>query len=270
MVKYAQDTKFKIHTPLKDDSLLLISLHGTEEVSRPYCFKLGLAADSSTAIHFDRLLGQKASVEYQPYEGKARYFSGIISRLREEGRDDSFTYFGMDLVPQFWLLGKRVQCRIFQGMTVPDILHKVLAGLDVSYQLRGKYPKHNYCVQYCESDLAFASRLMEEEGIYFYFTHSSSGEHMVVADTSTQSPPLSEESTLHFEEAKGAGIRGQSRIVQWQTSQEICSSKHVLWDHSFELTGQNLEADASDSRYHRGGLGKSFLAFGGQSRFDGF
>ncbi|MFO0947234.1 MAG: type VI secretion system tip protein TssI/VgrG [Planctomycetota bacterium] len=244
MAKYAQDSQFKVHTPLKKDSLLLISLEGTEELSRPYCFKLGLAAESSTSVPFDRLLGHRASVHYEPYQGKIRFFSGIISRIVKEGRDDTFTYYAVDLSPHFWLLEQRVQCRIFQGLSVPEILRKVLIGFDVVFQLRGKYPKHNYCVQYCESDLAFASRLMEEEGIYFFFTHASHGEQMVVADASTQSAPLSRESSIIFEEAKG-GLRDSSRITSWQVSQKICPSKHVLWDHSFELTGQNLEAHST-------------------------
>src|SRR5205823_6132971 len=98
-----------------------------------------------------------------------RYFNGISSRISQGPRDNTFTEYRIEIVPRFWLLTLRAQSRIFQQIAVPDILKKVLAGLDVSYELRGKYDPRDYCVQYRETDFNFASRLMEEEGIYYFF-----------------------------------------------------------------------------------------------------
>ena len=81
-------------------------------------------------------------------------------------------HFRAELVPKLWLLTKKVQSRIFQHLSVPDILHQVLAGLDVTYEILATYYQRDYCVQYRESDFDFASRLMEEEGIYYFFKHS--------------------------------------------------------------------------------------------------
>ena len=88
-----------------------------------------------------------------------------------------------------WLLTKRTQSRIFQHVSVPDILKKVFEGFEVAYQIQGTFEPRDYCVQYRESDFAFASRLMEEEGIYYFFRHTADGCEMVVANTPAGTPP---------------------------------------------------------------------------------
>src|SRR5207244_231134 len=129
-----------------------------------------------------------------------RFFHGIISRLaqgpqvRSADGDATFVRYRIEMVPHFWLWTKNVQSRIFQHMSVLDILKEVLAGLkpDLSFEMAGAYQPRNYCVQYRESDFAFAGRLMEEEGIYYYFKHSADGCQMVVANSPITHPDLPE------------------------------------------------------------------------------
>ena len=99
-----------------------------------------------------------------------------------------FTRYQAEIVPQLWLLTRKAQSRIFQQIAVPDILKQVLTGLSVAYQLQGTYKPRDYCVQYRETDFNFASRLMEEEGIYYFFTHADGSHQMVVADTPRATP----------------------------------------------------------------------------------
>ena len=94
-----------------------------------------------------------------------------------------FTEYTLEIVPQFWLLTRRAQSRIFQHVSVPEILKKVLEGIDVTFELQGTFYPRDYCVQYRETDFNFACRLMEEEGIYFFFKHTASSHQMVVANT---------------------------------------------------------------------------------------
>src|SRR5262249_43907535 len=142
-----------------------------------------------TTVAFDKLLGHKATIRLDLPEDKKRYFSGIVSRvtqgreLRGTEAEEIFVRYRMELVSQFWMLTHRTQSRIFQQMTVPDILKKVLTGLDVSYQIQGTFQPRDYCTQYRESDYHFACRLMEDEGIYYYFKHTADGHQMVVANT---------------------------------------------------------------------------------------
>ena len=88
--------------------------------------------------------------------------------MRAQGQS-TFIRYHAELVPRLWLLTKNFQSRIFQHMSIPDILKQVLADLDVSFQIQGTFQPREYCVQYRESDFQFASRLMEEEGIYYYW-----------------------------------------------------------------------------------------------------
>src|SRR5580700_3181291 len=173
----------RVQTPLGPDKLLITAFKGTESISRLFEWRLELLAENATKIEFDKLIGQKVTVELEMPGGKTRYFHGICNRFSEGKRDSTFTHYKMEVVPQFWLLTRRTQCRIFQQITIPDILKQVLKGLDVKFELKGKYPERDYCVQYRESDFAFASRLMEEEGIYYYFQHDKKGHTLVVADT---------------------------------------------------------------------------------------
>src|ERR1700726_3527407 len=118
-----------VATPLGPDVLLLAGFSGREAISTLYTFQIDLLAENKTEIAFDKLLGQAISVGLKLPKGKQRYFTGICSRLSEGKRDTTFTHYRMEVVPALWLLTRRVQSRIFQQMSVPDILKKVLAGL---------------------------------------------------------------------------------------------------------------------------------------------
>src|SRR5262245_49330629 len=169
-----------VTTPLGSDVLLLTGFSGHEALSQPFRFELELLAENRREIAFEKLLGQKITVQLSLPRDKKRTFNGICNRFTQGERDELFTAYQMEIVPQFWLLTKRVQCRIFQHLTVPDILKKVLDGLDVAYEIQGTFHPRNFCVQYRESDFNFASRLMEEEGIYYFFKHTADGHKMVV------------------------------------------------------------------------------------------
>jgi type VI secretion system secreted protein VgrG len=241
MPTYVQaDRPMTVTTPLGQDDLLLVGFQGREAISELFHFELDLIAENETPIAFEKLLGQKVTIHLALETGVRRHFSGICKRFSQGTRDDTFTAYRMEMVPQFWFLQKRIQSRIFQQVTVPEILKTVLAGLDVVYELQGNYPARDYCVQYRESDFQFASRLMEEEGIFYFFTHTASGHTMVVADSPQSHPPVPEQSTVFFG-GSDQGVHGENRIQSWEKSQELRSGRYTLWDHSFELPHKHLE-----------------------------
>jgi type VI secretion system secreted protein VgrG len=249
MPAYTQDGRFMaITTPLGKDVLLLESFSGKEAISQLFLFKLGMFADSQSKVTFEQLLGQKVTVSLSP-EGSTtpRYLNGIVSRLSQGQRvkgveaNATLIHYEADMVPQLWLLTKNVQSRIFQQKSVPDILKDVLKGLDVTYEIQGTFAARDYCVQYRESDFDFASRLMEEEGIYYFFKHTSSGHQLVLANTPQSHPAVAGPSPIKYEELGGAA-RGDERVVHWVKSQEIRTAKQTLRDHCFELPDNNLEA----------------------------
>ncbi len=235
------DRGLSIETPLDRDALLLTRMHGTETVSQLFCFELELLAGVDTAIAFERVVGQKATVEVQLGDGQTRRFGGLIRRLSEGARDEVFVHYRAQLVPEVWLLTKRTRSRIFQQLSVPEILRQVLAGFDMVYNIAGKYHSRDYCTQYGESDFAFASRLMEEEGIYYFFRYKDGVQQMVVSDAPNQHPSIGGTGELPYESATG-NVRGEMHVTAWEKSQEIRAREYAGWDYCFELPGQHLDA----------------------------
>jgi type VI secretion system secreted protein VgrG len=267
MPNYRQaERPLTVTTPLGPNELLLVGLRGEEGISKLFRFEFSLLAENATDVSFDKLLGQRTTAAIHTLAKESRYISGIISSVSQGHRDQTFTEYRVEVVPQFWLLTRRRQSRIFQYLSVPDILKKVLTGLDVTFEIQGTFLPREYCVQYRESDFDFASRLMEEEGIYYFFEHTSSGHTLVLANT-PQSHPEIEPANVIYEEAEG-GNRPEERIYSWRKTQNLRSGKTTLWDHSFELPGKNLEASKSIVETIRSGQVNHKFKVGGNDKLE--
>lgn len=240
MPDYTQaERPLAITTPLEEDALLLTALRGREAISELFHFELDLLGQPGTDIRFDRILGENVNIRMRLLNGSFRYFNGIVNHFTQGGRDEVFIHYRAHVVPQLWLLTKKVRSRIFQQVPVPDILRVVLTGMSVKYDLSGTYHPRDYCVQYRESDFAFASRLMEEEGIHYFFQHGDGRHQLVVSDAAN--PFVTGDATIVYEELRGE-FREEMRVMAWEKTQELRSSEYTLWDHCFELPGNHLEA----------------------------
>lgn len=240
--EYTQtDRPLKITTPLGADVLLLTGLHGCEEISQLFHFHVELLTDLKNEVRFDKIIGQSVTVEMRLLDGNKRYFNGIVKRFSQGRRDENFLHFQAEIVPKVWLLTKKVRSRVFQHITVPDILRQVFTGLDVNYDISGTYYPRDYCVQYRESDFDFVSRLMEEEGIYYFFKHDDGSHQMVVTDSTSVHPSVPGQASAIYGEADGE-VRTDMRVLAWEKTQELRSGECTLWDHCFELPGNHLEA----------------------------
>ena len=231
-----------VKTPLGKDDLLLSGFSGHEAISQPFFFQLECVAENAKTIPFDGLLGQKVTVEISLPGGSKRFINGSCLRVAQGARDATFTRYLLDLVPEAFLLSRKTQSRIFQHLSIPDILKKVLKGFPVTWEIQGTFHPRDYCVQYRESDFAFASRLMEEEGIYYFFKHSDGSHTMVVANSPGSHSDVSPGPSNLIFETVGGGTREEDRVNAWEKAQELKSSKVVLWDHCFELPHKHLEA----------------------------
>jgi type VI secretion system secreted protein VgrG len=242
--EYVQaDRPLTVTTPLAPDDLLLVGFRGREALSQLFDFELDLLAENATDIPFEKLLGKKVTVHLSLLDRGKRHFSGICIGMSEGTRDTTFTSYRMQVVPEAWLLSKKTQSRIFEQISVPEILKEVFTGLDFELQLEGTYLPRDYCVQYRETDLDFASRLMEEEGIYYFFRHEASGHTLVLADTPQGHAELPGGGTVQFGGSED-GLSGEGRISSWEKTQEVRSGHVTLRDHCFQVPRQNLEADA--------------------------
>src|SRR5947209_8503670 len=177
-----------VTTPLGPDKLLLTSFSGHEALSQLFTFRLDALAENSADVPFDKLLGQPVVVRLELPGNKQRHFAGICSRVSQGESTQTFTAYRLEMMPAFWLLTRRAQSRIFQHKNVPDILKEVLKGLDVVFQFQGTFQPRDFCVQYRETDFNFASRQMEEEGLFYFFKHTQKGHQLVVGNSPAAHP----------------------------------------------------------------------------------
>jgi type VI secretion system secreted protein VgrG len=234
----------EVKTPLGTDKLIITGFNAHEAISQLFSLQVDVVAAITTDVAFDQLLGQSVTVRLDAPEGKKRFFNGICSRVSEGKRDNDFTSYRLEVVPKLWLLTKKAQSRIFQQKNVPDILRDVLGeyGLDPQVDIQGTFEPRDYVVQYRETDFNFVSRLMEEEGIYYFFKHEDGSHKLVLANTPGSHPDVPLNASIIFEQVVG-GFRNEDRIYDWSKVQELRSGKYLLWDHCFELPHKHLQAD---------------------------
>jgi type VI secretion system secreted protein VgrG len=227
-----------VTTPLGTDVLLLLGFSGNEAISQLFSFELDLAAEDQTKVIFDKVLGRKVTINLTLPGGEKRYFNGICTSLAQGMRGIDHATFQMEVAPHLWLLTLRSRSRIFQHLSVPEILKSVLDIPDVVFELEGTFHPRTYCVQYRETDFQFASRLMEEEGIYYYFKHKADSHQMVVSNKAAF--PELQPAELILQQAEGTHVQ-EERITRWQKRQQLRPVKVTLRDYHFQMPQKSLE-----------------------------
>jgi type VI secretion system secreted protein VgrG len=243
---YTQDHRLlAIDTPLGKDILLLHGLSGTEGISQLFTFNLTLLSENPS-IPFAHIVGQRVTITIKKPDGKDRYINGFVSRFAQAGSDTNFTYYQAEVMPWLWFLTRNADCRIFQNMTVPDIIKKVFRdkGLnDFTDRLQGNFSTREYCVQYRESDFNFVSRLMEQYGIFYFFEHTANTHNLILANSSAAHRPCPDQSTASWRAAGQGGLPEETDVItEWKIEQELRAGKHALNDYNFETPSANLHA----------------------------
>ncbi|CAN5783450.1 type VI secretion system spike protein VgrG1b [soil metagenome] len=246
MATTQDDRILKIKTPLGDDFLLIESMTATEGISQLYSIEAELVHAEEeegyvpTTVGNQQILGKGVSISVELSDGTSRLFHGIVQQFAQGTRHVRFSFYKAVIVPQVWLLTQTRQSRIFQQMSVPDILRKVLTGFNVKFELQGTFEPRNYCVQYRESDWDFASRLMEEEGIFYFFEHSESAHQMIVANDPQSHPDCPGKSDIpYFHKVEGEDL--VTAVHHWSLNSTYQTGKVTHWDHNFQLPGNKLD-----------------------------
>ena len=182
----------EITTPLGADVLLFHAMHAREELSRVSEYQLDLLSLKHD-INLDQILGKNVTVKLALQSGGTRYYNGYVTRFSQGGMHGRYRRYSATVHPWLWFLSRTADCRIFQEMTVPKIVEKIFSEHPTAAHknsLTGSYPTWTYCVQYRETDLNFVCRLLEQEGIYFYFTHVDGKHTLVMADSYSAHAPF--------------------------------------------------------------------------------
>jgi type VI secretion system secreted protein VgrG len=244
MGSYSQsDRAFRVDTPLGEDELLLEGFDGQEQVSTPFHFTLELLSEKDS-IKADDLLGQPVSFSVRLADDSDRYFHGIVNRFHQHGKSEDLTSYEAEVVPWFWFLSLTCDCRVFQNMTALDIIEEIFGKYpDADYQLKciGTCPEREYCVQYRESDRDFVSRLMEEEGIYYFFEHSSDGHKLTLVDDPSMIDPCGVQSEYQVATTPEAWLE-EDVITELRREHEVNTERVTLRDYDYLKPSNQLEA----------------------------
>ena len=242
----------EIVTPLGEDVLLFHRMTATETLGRLFQFEIDLLSMDPN-IPFDKLLGQNVTVQLELPQDETRYFNGFVSRFSQEGSVDDFNAYSMTVHPWLWFLTRTADCRIFQKKKVPDIIKEVFRDhgfTDFEEALSGSYRTWEYCVQYRETDFNFVSRLMEQEGIYYYFKHESNRHVLVLSDSVSSHDPFPGYERIPYFPPDEHLRREKHHIHEWTISQEVQPGVYALNDYDFENPKANLQVKSAIPRDH--------------------
>ena len=246
---YTQENRLiAVDTPLGKDVLLLQGLTGYEGISRFFSFHLDLLSENSS-LSFKEIVGQRVTVSITLADGSDRYVNGFVSRFTQSGSDVRFTYYRAEVVPWLWFLTRTADCRIFQNMSIPDIIIKIFQDLgfsDYKNMINGNTEPRDYCVQYRESDFNFVSRLMEQYGIFYFFEHDEKKHTLVLGNSPSVHQPCPKQGNARCDVVP-AGWRDDDVISSLQVEQELRPGKYSLTDYNFETPSTSLAANVGSN-----------------------
>lgn len=238
-----------IKTALGPDVLALRSVSIHEQFSRPFRIEAELSSTDG-AVDLDKVVGLGATIRLNVGQKEKRYFNGIVSRLVQVANQGGYARYQATIVPWLWFLSRTADCCIFQEMTVPEIIEDVFKHYgfnDYKLKLSATYPKWEYCVQYRETDFNFVSRLMEQEGIYYYFEHEDGKHTLVLADSISAHQPFPGYAEVPFYMLeKGAPAR--EAITDWTLEKELQPVSYAVQDFDFKKPKTSLLASSNVTR----------------------
>jgi type VI secretion system secreted protein VgrG len=235
-------------------TVLVESLTLQEGLSEMGVMQLQLYSPQTTFKAAD-LLGKAVGVTLVDAEGHKRFVHGHVVRFSHCVKAGRLNTFLVEVRPWMWFLTRTSDCRIFQAMTVPDIVKQVCndhaAVAQLQFKLMRSYRKWDYCVQYRETDFQFITRLLEHEGIYWWVKHEQGKHTLVLMDSASAHDPIAFEARLPYLEDNIEQPRhNEPLIASWTSEEEIQTEKTVLTSYDFEKPSTSLLAEAQVSRSH--------------------
>ncbi len=250
MAKYSQANRpMRVDTVLGEDVLLLEGLSGSEGVSRTFDCTLDLLSEDP-AIDASKVLRAPMRVTIKLADGGERIIHGLVRRLTQLGRSEGLSSYRVEIVPWFWFLSLSTDCKIFQNLSVPEIVEEVFKSqgyTDFQFKLVKSYPKRVFCVQFRESHLNFVSRLLEEEGIFYFFAHSKDEHTMILTDDNGGVKPCPGQASARMA-ATAAPWQEEDVVVMVEREEAVHTGKVTLRDYDFEQPLLLLESFAEGTQ----------------------
>lgn len=233
-------------SPLPPEDLLFESMRCSEGLSMLGEMQLALVS-AKPDLQPQDLLGKTMCVTVQLQGDAKRHFHGHVTRFSIGARSGRYYGYQASVRPWLWFLTRTTDCRIFQDLSVPDIVKKVFedhAGASFKFNLFRSYRKWVYCVQYRESDYNFVARLLEHEGIYWYVEHGEGEHKLVLVDSKSAHDAAPDCKTLPYHENPGEAPPDVECISGWQFASAVETDHTLLRSFDFERPSTPLEVKA--------------------------
>jgi type VI secretion system secreted protein VgrG len=239
----------------KTDLLLPTAFNAREGISGLFQVDVDLVVvpEKSGQVKADQMLGKRMNLrcsfgaDYA--KGPYRYFDGMCNRFVALGSDKQFHYYRAEIVPWLWLLTKRADVRVYQDKSVPDIVETVLKELQQDFSEfqfeiranRGQYKKIDYCVQFRETHFNFVSRLLEQDGIYYYFEHTENGHKLIIDDSPTAGNDVPNQAEVDYFAAAGQHQTQDDTVFNWREERSIHSGTFAARDYHSQLAQNKID-----------------------------
>lgn len=249
MGTYSQaERPIRVDTTLGEDVLLLEGFEGEEAVSGSFRYTLDLLSEEES-IAPDDILRTPVLIRTLLSDGSSHAVHGLVNRFVQLGRVENLTSYQAEVVPWTWFLGLSTECRIFQNVSVLDIVQKVFKDRgysDFDVRCVHSYPSREYCVQYRETHLDFVARLLEDEGIFTFFEHSDDKHVLVLADDNSAFKP-GEQPTVRLVAEEGPW-QEEDVITVFRREHLVRPAGVRLRDYNYLKPSLNLEASIESGK----------------------
>ncbi len=239
----ASELLLDITTPLGDGKLEIVSIEGEEQISGLFFYKVTCMSEESD-LDFTQIVGQTVTVTVDMGDDgdTKRYINGICTRFMQgpQDADENSTYI-IELRPWFWQLTLAQDCQIFQAKAVPDIITGIFDALgfsDYTNSTTATYTARDYCVQYRETTFDFISRLMEDEGIFYFFTHADGKHTLVLGDDSDVHVACPSAASVEYDPSENADPGTINYITM---EQALTTTQFMMDDFNFETSDTDLK-----------------------------
>ncbi|MDS4020978.1 MAG: type VI secretion system tip protein TssI/VgrG [Candidatus Competibacter sp.] len=243
-----------VNTPLGEDVLVFGRMTVTEQLGRLFECDVELFSEK-TDIQITDVLGKNMTIRLEmPNRRGTRYFNGFVTRFGYLGtRGLRYGAYRATLSPWLWFLTRTSDCRIFQNKKVPDIIKEIFREqgfTDFKDKLSGSYREWEYCVQYRETDFNFISRLMEQEGMYYYFEHENGKNTVVLADGYGSHGKFPQYEQLPYFPPDIHDHRERDHLSEWLSFKQVQPGAYALNDFDFKTPRKNLRTVLNQPKTH--------------------
>jgi type VI secretion system secreted protein VgrG len=229
----------------KGEELFLTSFTGREELSRLFSFQLEMISDNAEIKPQD-MVGENITFTVAVDDDDPRYFNGTVRAFYAGDEADGRRMYRAEVVPWLWFLTRTSDCRVFQDSTVLEIVEELFDEYgfsDYEIQCNGEHPPQVYSVQFRETAFQYITRLLEEEGIYYYFKHENGKHTMVIADhVGAYTDGAQKEVDYPNQLASASQV---SHITSWEHCYEFKTGKFAQRDYNFETPSNELETNTA-------------------------